>query len=137
VKVNSTVVAQVTVHTDHPFWESIVHDSPAHFDHLAALAVNAGGTFSVTTQQTLGVDYTAFKFGTQALPWRSCLAGYTVPTANPQMGFDSQTIPHNPAGNPATSLRDLFDYMYYNQSTEGHLNSDGLCFVQRHYSSPP
>ncbi len=38
VKANDTVIAQVTVHTDHPFWESIVHDSPAHFDQLAALA---------------------------------------------------------------------------------------------------
>ncbi len=138
VKVNSTVVAQVTVHTDHPFWESIVHDSPAHFDQLAALATqDASGNFNLTMQQTVGVDYTAFKFGTQPLPWRKCLASYTVPTPNPQMGFDSQTIPHNPAGNPATSLRDYFDYMYYNQSTQGHLNSDGLCFVQRHYSSPP
>src|SRR5207302_5439228 len=38
VQKNATVIAQVTVHTDHPFWESFVHDSPAHFDQLAALA---------------------------------------------------------------------------------------------------
>ena len=29
------------------------------------------------------------------------------------------------------------DYMTYDQSTQGHLNSDGLCFVDRHYPSPP
>ena len=138
VKANDTVIAQVTVHTDHPFWESIVHDSPAHFDQLAALAtMDASGNFNVTMQQTVGVDYTAFKFGSLPLPWRACAAGYTVPNQNPQMGFDSQTIPHNPVGDPATSMRDYFDYMYYNQSTQGHLNSDGLCFVQRHYPSPP
>src|SRR5205807_4749447 len=52
VKANDTVIAQVTVHTDHPFWESFVHDSPAHFDQLAALAVkDASGNFNVTMQQ--------------------------------------------------------------------------------------
>ena len=38
---------------------------------------------------------------------------------------------------PATSMRDYADYMTYDQSTQGHLNSDGLCFVSRHYPSPP
>ena len=26
--------------------------------------------------------------------------------------------------------------MTYNQSTQGHLNSNGLCFVERHYAFP-
>jgi hypothetical protein len=34
-------------------------------------------------------------------------------------------------------MRDYADYMTYDQSTQGHLNSDGLCFVSRHYPSPP
>jgi hypothetical protein len=138
VQANNTVIAQVTVHTDHPFWESFVHDSPAHFDQLAALATqDASGAFNLTMAQTVGVNYTAFTFNGTPLPWRACLPGYTPPNQNPQMGFNSLTIPFNPAGNPATSMRDYNDYMYYNQSTQGHLNSDGLCFVQRHYPSPP
>jgi len=138
VQANKTVIAQVTVHTDHPFWESFVHDSPAHFDQLAALAVkDASGNYNVTMQNTVGVNYTAFTFGATGLPWRACLAGYSPPNSNAQMGFDSLTIPYNPAGNPATSMRDYSDYLTYNQSTQGHLNSDGLCFVQRHYPSPP
>jgi len=32
-----------------------------------------------------------------------------------------------------TGLRDLYDFATYNQSTQGHLNSDGLCAVERHY----
>jgi hypothetical protein len=59
------------------------------------------------------------------------------PNSNPYMGFVSGNIPHNPSGSPITSIRDYTDYMYYNQSTQGHLNSDGPCFVQRHYPSPP
>jgi hypothetical protein len=34
-------------------------------------------------------------------------------------------------------MRDYADYLTYNQSTQGHLNSDGLCFVSRNYPSPP
>ncbi len=53
------------------------------------------------------------------------------------MGFDTLGVPVDPSGDPSTSIRDLYDYMTYNQSTQGHLNSDGLCYVQRHYPSPP
>lgn len=138
VKSNQTVTAQVTVHTDHPFWDSFTHESPAHFDQLAALAVkDAEDKYNVTLENTAGVNYTAFEFGTEPLPWRSCVDSFTPPNANEQMGFDSLNVPFNPSGNPATSMRDYADYMTYNQSTQGHLNSDGLCFVERHYPSPP
>ncbi|HZS36924.1 MAG TPA: hypothetical protein VFF06_08860 [Polyangia bacterium] len=137
VKAGQTVTAQVTVHTDHPFWESFTHDTPAHFDQLAALAkMDGAGNWNVTLDDTVGVNYKAFKFNGTGLPWRACLAGYTPPDTNMTMDFDSLTIPYNPAGTPATSMRDYNDYMTYDQSTQGHLNSDGLCFVQRHYPSP-
>jgi hypothetical protein len=138
VKSNQTVTAQVTVHTDHPFWESFTHDSPAHFDQLAAVSTrDASGASNVTLQDTVGVNYTAFQFGGDPLPWRGCLDDYTFPNSSSQMGFDSLTVPYNPSGNPVTSKRDYADYMTYDQSTQGHLNSDGLCFVDRHYPSPP
>jgi hypothetical protein len=137
VKSNAATVAQVTVHSDHPFWESVVHDAPPHFDHLAALAVADGaGKHTVTSADLVGADYTALRLGGDALPWRSCLGEYTPPDSAPQMHFDAGTIPHVPNGDPTTALRDLFDFMTYAQSTQGHLNADGLCFVERHYPSP-
>jgi hypothetical protein len=103
----------------------------------AALATpDAQGNYNVTLDNTVGANYTAFKLGADPLPWRSCLSSYTPPN-NPQMGFDSLSVPYNPSGDPARSMRDYADYMTYNQSTQGHLNSDGLCFVERHYPSPP
>ncbi len=39
-------------------------------------------------------------------------------------------------GRPARAIRDDAAFMTYNQSTQGHLNADGLCFVERHYPSP-
>jgi hypothetical protein len=137
VKANDTVIAQVTVHTDHPFWESFTHDTPAHFDQLAALAkMDASGSWNVTLDDTRNVSFTAFKSGATKLPWRACLSGYTPPNNDDPMGFDSLTIPYDPSGDPSMVMRDYYDYMTYDQSTQGHLNSDGLCFVARHYPSP-
>lgn len=138
IKANTATIAQATVHTDHPFWESPLHDSPAHFDPLAAHASEAGGSFVVTMEDLANVDFTAFKdeLG-KPLSWRSCDPSYTPPDNSPVMHFDTQGIPYDPAGDPKRTLRDFADYVTYNQSTQGHLNSDGLCYVKRNYPSPP
>jgi hypothetical protein len=52
------------------------------------------------------------------------------------MRFDPQSVAHAVGGDPRTGLRDYYDFATYNQSTQGHLNSDGLCFVRRNYQSP-
>jgi hypothetical protein len=52
------------------------------------------------------------------------------------MGFDSPGIPYSPGGDPTQVLRDFYDYVTYNQSTQGHLNADGICSVKRNYPSP-
>jgi hypothetical protein len=137
VKANQAVTAQLTIHTDHPFWESFVHDTPPHFDMIAAQYVGATGTPTAVLEDMKGVDPTAItdKDG-NPLPWRSCTPSYTPPGTG-QMGFDTTGVPVNPMGDPTMSFRDLYDYMTYNQSTQGHLDADGLCFVKRHYPSPP
>lgn len=137
VKDNQAVTAQVTIHTDHPFWESFVHDSPAHFDMIAAQYAGATGTPTAVLEDMKGVDPTAITDDKgNALPWRSCTPFYTPPGTG-QMSFDTLSIQVSPTGDPSKVIRDLYDYMTYNQSTQGHLNSDGLCFVKRGYPSPP
>jgi hypothetical protein len=144
---NGSVRAQVTVHTDHPFWDSTEHDSPAHFDQFAARLVGVTGSNLVTLDDVKGVDYTAFTDkAASPLNFRSCLApalfpismGYTPPAG--QLAFDAskpKSIAKIPAtADPTTGFRDFYDYATYNQSTQGHLNTDGLCSVQRHYPSP-
>lgn len=142
----TSVIAQITLHTDHPFWDSVIHDSPAHFDQLAARVVGqtAGGgaamTPTVTLESARGVDYTAVTDARgAALQWRYC----TPPPTNAHarfvggMSFDPESVPHAIGGDPAGGLRDLYDFATYDQSTQGHLGSDGLCFVRRNYPSPP
>lgn len=135
---NASVVAQVTLHSDHPFWDSVLHDSPAHFDQYAARAVNSGGTAIVTLEDTQGVDYTAYT-DRQGRPvdFRYCVEPPTDvhPKLVGPMRFDPHGVPASDR-DPAAGLRDYYDFATYNQSTQGHLNSDGLCYVKRNYPSP-
>jgi len=124
IKSNTTSIAQVTIHTDHPFWQSVLHDSPAHFDMLGAHADQNG---AVTLEALKGVSYTHVTdvLG-RDLPWRGCLSGWSFPDGGAIMHFDDQGI---------SGFADLYDFLTYNQSTQGHLNSDGLCFVKHNYPS--
>ncbi|HEY6474929.1 MAG TPA: hypothetical protein VI456_00005, partial [Polyangia bacterium] len=145
-KSNSSIVAQVTVHTDHPFWDSVLHDSPAHFDQFAARVAGKGSagaavTFpTATLEMTEGTSYRAYTdaLGNQ-LMWRYCIAPPTDVHAQfvGPMAFDAQNISLAIGPDRTSSgLRDYYDFATYDQSTQGHLNSDGLCYVSRRYPSP-
>ncbi len=56
IKGNQPVTGQLTVHTDHPFWESFVHDSPAHFDMIAAQYTLSTSTPTAVLEDLKGVD---------------------------------------------------------------------------------
>jgi hypothetical protein len=144
-KANTYIIGEVTFHTDHPFWESTKHDTPARFDQFAAQVVGVttdGGVPTVHFQDVTGVDYTGFtdKQG-NVLPWRTCDPMYMNPNGGSRIGqmhFDPVQVPHCMNGDHSTGLCDYYDFSKYNQSTQGHWNgADGLCYVQRHYPSPP
>jgi hypothetical protein len=132
------IIAQVTIHMDHPFWESFAENAPLHWDNIAAQYL--GVTSPVAhTEDMKGVNFTAFtdKAGTP-IPWRTCDPGYYMPSGTGQLGFDPLHVAVTIGGtNPATGLRDYYDYIRYSQSTQGHLNSQGLCYIDRQYPSPP
>jgi hypothetical protein len=144
-KSNTYSVGEVTFHTDHPFWESTKHDTPARFDPFAAQLVGAGadgGTPTVHLTDVIGVDYTGFKDKQgNVLPWRTCDPNYQNPNGGSrsgQMHFDPVSVPHCTGGDHGTGLCDYADFSKYDQSTQGHWNgADGLCFVKRAYPSPP
>jgi hypothetical protein len=138
---NSGVVAQLTLHTDHPFWDSTVHDSPAHFDQFAARAIGRdAGEATVALEDTVGVDYTAYTDAlNRPIKWRYCIDPPTDahPKVTGDMAFAPGAVPHAAGNDAAAGLRDYYDFATYDQSTQGHLDSDGLCFVKRLYPSPP
>jgi hypothetical protein len=98
-----------------------------------------GGTPTVTLEGTKGVDYTAYTDALgNALDYRYCIEPPTDAHAKfvGAMRFAPGAVPHSTDGRAATGLRDYYDFSTYDQSTQGHLNADGLCYVHRRYPSP-
>jgi hypothetical protein len=138
IKSNTASIAQITFHLDHPLFSDVAHDSPLYFDQIAAQAVGAPAGTSVTLDDLVGLDPTAFVDGAgAALPWRVCDGSTPLPSGT-QRAFGIGSLALDPTGDPAQALRDYHDYIQYVQSTQGHLNGgEGLCYVQRNYPSPP
>jgi hypothetical protein len=132
---NQAALAQITLHLEHPWFSSVVHDSELYFDQMAARLVGRTPGETLTLEDLVDVDPTAFTDALdQPLPWRVC----SEASLNPgQRGFDPGDIPIDPDQGPAVGLRDYRDYVQYIQSTQGHLNGgEGLCFIERNYPSP-
>jgi hypothetical protein len=137
VPANAAALAQITIHLEHAFFSSTVHDPPLRFDQLAARLVGKAEGTVISLDDASGVDPTAFVDGQGSpLPFRSC-DGSALPVGK-QLRFDSGSVPVDPGAKPSSALRDYRDFIQYVQSTQGHLNGgDGLCFVERRYPSPP
>ena len=144
---SESVVNQVTVHMDHPFWESFEEDTPVHWDQLAAQYI---GQTNPTAQldDLKGVPFSPFKDKNGVvMPWHWCETAYSPPS-NGAMSFSTLNVPINPKGTctgtigedytkaDCKAIRDYYDFMRYTQSTQGHLNSQGLCFIDRQYPAP-
>ena len=139
---DDSVTGQLTMRPDQPFWDSVLPGSPARFDQFAARVVgqDTGAVPIVTLEMTQGVDFAAYTDAQgNPIDWRDCMAPPTdVHDAfSGPMSFDAEDVPRATGGDPATGLRDYYDFATYNQSTQWYLNDDGLCAVARTYPSPP
>lgn len=125
--------AQITLHVDHPFWNTVDHDaSELFFDQMAAAASPDG---TLVLEDLAKFDFTSFKDKDgKDLPWRSCSADKPVKTGVRK--FDSGSVAVSPTGAPESALRHYGDFVSYQQSTQGHLNADGLCAVKRLFAAP-
>jgi hypothetical protein len=147
---SQSTITQVTVHMDHPFWESFQEDTPVHWDNIAAQYVGStANPVPVNTEDFVGIAFHPWsdKTGTP-LPWRNCVGSYYSPPGNGQMFFSTLSVPIDPQGtctgqigqdytkDDCPAIRDYYDYIRYTQSTQGHLNSQGLCFIDRQYPAP-
>jgi hypothetical protein len=144
VATSGSVIAQVTIHMDHPFWESFAEDSPVRWDQIASqykgVAPPAdGGLIEAHLDDFRGVPFQGFTDhqGTP-IPWRSCAGASYPPPGNGQMFFSTLSVPVDPKEtDPSKAIRDYYDYIRYTQSTQGHLNSQGLCYIDRQFPAPP
>jgi len=139
---------QITVHMDHPFWESFEEDTPVHWDQIAAQYI--GQTNPIAhTEDFKGVPFEPFtdKNGT-VMPWHDCEPSMYTPPGNGAMSFSTLSVPVDPGGtctgpvgqdaakDDCKYIRDYYDFIRYTQSTQGHLNSQGLCYIDRQYPAP-
>jgi hypothetical protein len=119
---NQSSIAQVTIHTDHPFWDSSAHDSPMHFDQIAARYTVTTGTPTALVEDMTNVDFTHFTDAQDNdLPWRNCVGSNFIPPDGGTMHF---------ADVAGATIANYAEYMTFIQRTQGHLNSDGLCYVK-------
>jgi hypothetical protein len=138
VSTTDTITAQVTIHMDHPFWESFAENSPLHWDHIAAQYLGVANPV-VHTEDLRGLNFTAFTDKAGApIPWRTCDPTFYMPTSTGQLYFDPLKVKVTLGGtDPTKGLRDYYDFIRYTQATQGHLNSQGLCYIDRQYPAPP
>lgn len=133
VSPHGETLAQITLHIEHPFWHTVDHDAAElYFDQLAAAASSDG---NLVLDDLSALDFTSFKDKDgQPLPWRSCIPSKPVKSGTRK--FDSGSVPVDPSAAPSAALRHYADFVSYQQSTQGHLNADGLCAVERLFPAP-
>jgi len=117
VKENEAVVAQLTLHADHPFWGANEEDAPLRFDAFALAAQKKGGGAPVTMDD-LAVAFAPVSFGGTELPARTC-----KPSGPPPAG----AYTYDAKGARFADLRALLSEL---QVAQGHLNGSGLCGVK-------
>lgn len=116
--------AQITIHTDHLFWLTVDHENLPLFDQYAANASLSNGAYLVDLERFSSMPVAAITDSDgKALPWRSCVDDslYVLPPSNTTMAF-------NPG---SQALTNLYAFVQFNAASMGHLNADGLCYVER------
>jgi hypothetical protein len=127
---NKSVTAQITIHTDHAFWNKLnVEGTPMHFDPIAANSSTygtAGSEATVSNADLDAVDITGFKTKTgEALPARSLVSDYTAPAG--QLKFDAN-------GTSFSKANSFAAFLSYSAASGGHLNADGECEVKNNFT---
>ncbi len=134
---NGATIAQVTVHTDHAFWDKLKQEgTPLRMDYIAAWA----GADTNTTPLDLGSLAneplaTTFSDGT-ALPDRApFLINPTGTFTSDQTNPSQVTLDLN--GVPSSDISGLSAFMAFSAQSQTHLNANGLCYIVGQNASDP
>jgi hypothetical protein len=112
VKANSKAEAEITLHVDHLFWDSLgSEEASLRFDAIAAKA-DASGAVAWSALESQSIDQ---PLDTQGAPIKN---------------NDGQNLSYN-AGSAVLSGQHLAAFVTESQSRAGHLNGGGLCTVTK------
>jgi hypothetical protein len=134
---NGAVVAQVTMHTDHVFWDKLKQEgTPLRMDYIAAWA----GSDTNATPLDLGTLgdkplATTFADGTplpDRAPYLNNPTGkFTSDQSNPmQVTLDLNGV-------PSSNIAGLSNFMAFSAQSQTHLNANGLCYIIGQNASDP
>jgi hypothetical protein len=129
------VIAQITLHVDHVFWDKVlIEGAPLRFDPIAAWAPSTATTPVDLTTILHKPLATTFNDGTP-LPDRGPYQG------NPNYTTSNQANPNqvvlNLNGLPPANAPDMINFMAFSGQSQMHLNADGLCYVVGLNSTDP
>ena len=129
VSPTGAVIAQVTLHVDHIFWDKLrIEGTPLRFDPVAVWFNSGNSATNPLDLATLGKPLnTTFSDGT-ALPDRAT----QQPTADCVPANDQPNpaqVVLDPAGVPASAVSNLADFLAFAGQSQMHLNADGICFI--------
>ena len=136
---SGAVIAQVTLHVDHAFWDILKQEgAPLRFDPIAAWApqgTTAASPFLINTLASTPLAAT-FSDGTplpDRAPDQTQLSGtpFTTDQSNPAQ----VTLGLN--GVPASGIGGLADYMAFSAQSQMHLNANGLCYIVGQNAADP
>jgi hypothetical protein len=134
---SGAVVAQVTVHTDHVFWDKLKQEgTPLRMDYIAAWA----GSDTSANPLDLGslADTplaTTFADGTP-LPDRAPFLNNSTGTfTSDQSNTGQVTLDLN--GVTASDIKGLSNFMAFSAQSQTHLNANGLCYITGQNPSDP
>jgi hypothetical protein len=134
---NGATVAQVTVHTDHVFWDKLKQEgTPLRMDYIAAWA----GSNTNSTPLDLGslADKplaTTFADGTPLPDRAPYLTNPTGTFTTDQTNPSQVTLDLN--GVPASNISGLSAFMAFSAQSQTHLNANGLCYIVGQNASDP
>ena len=128
---SGTVIAQITLHVDHLFWDVLKQEgAPLRFDPIAAWATD-GQTLQLSDLSSKPLAAT-FADGTP-LPDRgpivSSAAGVQSDQADP-----TQVLLNT---NGVTTVHDLAQFIVFAAQSQMHLDADGLCYIRGQNASDP
>ena len=136
---DGAVIAQVTMHVDHLFWDVLKEheDVRLRFDPIAAWAPDGTSLeepfdLSELVDKPLAATFADGTALPDRAPYQDVPGGYTCGGTRP---CDQVTLNLN--GLPVQNVTGLAGFMAFSAQSQMHMNADGLCYDVGQHSSDP
>jgi hypothetical protein len=134
---NGTYIAQITIHTDHVFWDTLLHEGePLRLDPIVAwMPADTSLTNPFFINDLTQPLSTVFDGGTPLPDRGPYMSGNGLPPFMSNQGNPSQVIMNTSGINGFPNLYP--DFMAFSAQSQPHLNAQGLCYVVGQHASDP